>query len=206
MFRRNRPFGWVLLALCGFASVAPSVTAIPAGRGELCRRSAATVRVSVPPGALGASRFISSWYRVPLARARQIAEVAFRVSKAHQLDPYLVLAVIAVESSFRPDVVNRYGGAYGLMQIAVRVHARRVEAAGGRRRLFLITPNIRIGVALLAQYGARGVQSRLRHALWRYSGGEHGYARRVLRLRNALQRRAKAEHERFGPGRATEAL
>lgn len=187
MFRRNRPVGWVLLALCGFASVAPSVTAIPAVRRELCRRNAATVRVSVPPGALAASRFISSWYRVPPARARQIAEVAFRVSKEHRLDPYLVLAVIAVESSFRPDVVNRYGGAYGLMQIAVRVHRRRVEAAGGRRRLFLITPNIRIGVELLAQYGAR-IQSRLRHALWRYSGGEYGYAHRVLRLRKVLQR------------------
>ena len=99
----------------------------------------------------------------------------------------LVLAVIAVESSFRPRVVNPYGDAYGLMQIALRVHARRVAAVGGRQRLFLVAPNIRIGVALLAQYGA-GVRSGIRHALWRYSGGEYGYARKVLQLSALLQR------------------
>lgn len=144
-----------------------------------------------PPAVIGASRFIAERYRVPAVRARQITKVAFRVSRAHRVDPYLVLAVIAVESSFRPTVVNRHGAAYGLMQIAVRVHTRRVAAAGGRARLFLIRPNIRIGVALLVQYGAR-LQSGVRHALWRYSGGEYGYARRVLRLSAVLQRKARA--------------
>ncbi|MHB1826574.1 MAG: transglycosylase SLT domain-containing protein [Steroidobacteraceae bacterium] len=149
-----------------------------------------TVLANVPPGAVAASHFISSRYRVPPARARRIARVAFRVSREHRLDPYLVLAVIAVESSFRPHVVNLRGAAYGLMQIAVKVHERRVAAIGGRRRLFLIAPNIRIGVALLAQYGAR-VRSQVKHALWRYSGGAYGYAHKVLRLREALERRAQ---------------
>lgn len=194
MFLRNRPVGRSLSALFGLAMLAGSVTVRPAVGVLVCRPNPApvhvTVHATVPPGVVAASRFISSRYRVPSALARQIATVAFRVSREHQLNPYLVLAVIAVESSFRAHVVNPYGGAYGLMQIAVRVHERRVAAVGGRRRLFLIAPNIRIGVALLAQYGAQ-VRSQVRHALWRYSGGEYGYARKVLRLREALQRQAE---------------
>ncbi len=191
MFRRNRPVGRSLSALFVLAAAAACVTAHTAECVRIGWVPPVTVLPSVPPGAVAASHFISRRYRVPPARARQIARVAFRVSREHRLDPYLVLAVIAVESSFRPRVVNHYGGAYGLMQIAVGVHERRVAAVGGRKRLFLIAPNIRIGVALLAQYGARA-RSQVRHALWRYSGGEFGYARKVLRVREALQR--EAEH------------
>ena len=194
MFRRNRPVGRSLSALFVLAAATGCVTAHTAECVQIGLiapvTTCTTVRMSVPPGVVAATRFIANRYRVPPARARQIAKVAFRVSREHRLDPYLVLAVIAVESSFRPHVVNRYGGAYGLMQIAVRVHERRVAAVGGRRRLFRIAPNIRIGVALLAQYGAR-VRSQVRHALWRYSGGEFGYARKVLRLREALQSKAE---------------
>ncbi|EQD81255.1 Lytic transglycosylase catalytic [mine drainage metagenome] len=173
-----------------FASVVSSGVALPPGHQMLCRPNGAIVHVNALPRVAAVSQFISNRYQVPAALARQIAKVVFRVSQEHRLDPYLVLAVIAVESSFRPDVVNRYGGAYGLMQIAVRAHERRVAAVGGLRRLFLIAPNIRIGVALLAQYGAQ-VRSQVRHALWRYSGGEFGYARKVLRLREALQGKAQ---------------
>ena len=200
MFQGSRPVGWRLSVLFGLASMLWGATARPPVQGPLCRPSTAIVpvsmpivHVSVPSGVIAAARFISSRYRVPPAQAVEIAYATFRDSEAHQLNPYLVLAVIAVESSFRPYVVNRYGGAYGLMQIAVRVHERRVEEAGGARRLFMIAPNIRIGVALLAQYGAQA-RSNVRHALWRYSGGEHGYARRVLRLSAVLRRDAVTAH------------
>ena len=193
MFLRNRPVGWVLSALLGFAlgtasTMVRPARVIPQAEAEMVA-AVPVVAAHEPPAVIGASRFIAERYRVPAGRARQIAKIAFRVSREHRVDPYLVLAVIAVESSFRPHVVNRHGAAYGLMQIAVHVHARRVEAAGGRERLFLIRPNIRIGVALLVQYGAR-VRAGVRHALWRYSGGEYGYARKVLRLSAVLQRKA----------------
>ncbi|MGC8518792.1 MAG: transglycosylase SLT domain-containing protein [Steroidobacteraceae bacterium] len=146
--------------------------------------------LGITPAITGAARFIASHYRVSPARAFDIAETAFRVSREHHINPYLVLAVIAVESSFRPHVVNRYGGAYGLMQIAAQVHVQRVAAAGGLKKLVRIAPNIRLGVALLVRYGARGA-SRVRHALWRYSGGEYGYAERVLALSTRLRERAQ---------------
>lgn len=193
MFLRNRPVGWVLSALLGFAlgtasTMVRPARVIPQAEAEMAA-GAPVVAVHEPSAVIGASRFIAERYRVPAGRARQIAKVAFRVSRERRVNPYLVLAVIAVESSFRPHVVNPHGAAYGLMQIAVHVHARRVEAVGGRERLFLIRPNIRIGVALLVQYGAR-MRSGIRHALWRYSGGEYGYARKVLRLSEVLQRKA----------------
>ena len=198
-----RQDGRHLSVLIGFAilSLCATLRTVEGSSTAACLRTAACtpvglllqpviVRPAVPPGVLAVSRFISRRYRVGRRRARQIAATVFRVSKKNRLNPYLVLAVIAVESSFRPNVVNRYGGAYGLMQIAVRVHERRVAAVGGRGRLFQIAPNIRIGVALLAQYGARA-KAHIRHALWRYSVGEYGYARRVLTLQAALVRNAE---------------
>ena len=194
MFPRNRPVGRMVSALLGLIAMVSSTTmrhavCVPLERAATAVVYASTpvVYVTAPPGVIAAARFIARRYRVPVAQSCQIAEAVFRISEEHRINPYLVLAVIAVESSFRPHVVNPYGDAYGLMQIALRVHARRVAAVGGRQRLFLVAPNIRIGVALLAQYGA-GVRSGIRHALWRYSGGEYGYARKVLQLSALLQR------------------
>ena len=203
MFPRNRPIGWILSIVFVVAMAMMSVRIRPAVGAPVARAPLSTPMVvtvvapRLPAAVIGAARFIARIYRVPPVRARDIALAAFRVSQAHRLNPYLVLAVIAVESSFRPHVVNHYGGAYGLMQIAVRAHEKRVAQAGGLGRLFLITPNIRIGVALLAQYGARA-RARVRQALWRYSGGEYGYARKVLRLSAVLQRAAVFSRHAWG--------
>jgi soluble lytic murein transglycosylase-like protein len=190
MLLANRTCGWVLFGTIGAISVLGRGRLYPVVCTDPVMAKPAISHVSIAPAITGAARFIASDYRVSAARAFDIAETVFRISRASRINPYLVLAVIAVESSFRPHVVNPYGGAYGLMQIAVRVHERRVAAVGGPESLFRITPNIRLGVALLVQYGARGA-SRVKHALWRYSGGENGYAERVLALSTRLKERAQ---------------
>ena len=188
MLLANRSCGWVLVGTIGAISSLGRARLDPVVCTGPLRATPAISRQGSVPAITGAAKFIASHYRVSASRAFDIAETAFRVSHERSINPYLVLAVIAVESSFRPHVVNRYGGAYGLMQIAVRMHEQRVAAAGGVEKLFRIAPNIRLGVALLVQYGATGA-SRVRHALWRYSGGEDGYAERVLALSKQLKER-----------------
>ncbi len=190
MLLANRQCGWILFGMIGGISALGRARLYPVVCTEPGAARPAVSHVSIAPEINGAARFIARHYRVSAARAFDIAETVFRVSSERRINPYLVLAVIAVESSFRPHVVNRYGGAYGLMQIAVRVHERQVAAAGGRRKLFRIAPNIRLGVDLLVQYGARGA-AQVKHALWRYSGGEEGYAGRVLALSTRLRERVQ---------------
>jgi soluble lytic murein transglycosylase-like protein len=190
----NRPARWIFCALAGLVAAAIGARVHPAICVQFSRPKPAALHMSIPPPAVDTARFIARHYEVSPVRARQITDTVFRVSREHRINPYLVLAVIAIESSFRPRVINRRGDAYGLMQIEVRAHQWRVAAAGGRSRLFRVTSNIRIGVALLVRYGARaGARAgpRLKHALWRYSGGEFGYARRVLRLSALLQQKAQ---------------
>lgn len=47
-----------------------------------------------------AARFISEHYRVDREDASEIVEQAFISGKNHDVDPLLILAVIATESSF----------------------------------------------------------------------------------------------------------
>jgi len=137
------------------------------------------------------ARVIASKFHVLPSLARAISWNAFQVSRDYRVNPYLVLAVIGVESSFRPYSVNPNGMAYGLMQIVPAVHQTRVASVGGVSSIRSIAVNIRIGTAILAEYGARK-RNLVSHALWRYSGGERGYATKVLRLRKTLYRLERA--------------
>ena len=85
-----------------------------------------------------------------------------------------MLAVIAVESSFDRFAISVVG-AKGLMQVLPSQHRDRVL-----RTSDLTDPrtNVRIGSAILRDY-IRASGGDLEGALWRYSGGAKGYARRV---------------------------
>lgn len=54
--------------------------------------------------------------QAPPAMARDLRTLAAEAARRHGLDPDLVLAVIAVESAFKPDAVSPKG-AQGLMQL-----------------------------------------------------------------------------------------
>lgn len=99
-----------------------------------------------------------SWYQRlyhPLSHEAAIA----RHANAADLDPYLVAAVVNVESGFRPDVVSS-AGAVGLMQVKPSTAAAVARAAGigGRmdtRALSDPDTNLRIGTRYLAELVAR---------------------------------------------------
>lgn len=96
-----------------------------------------------------------------------------RYSAAHDLDPYLIAALIAQESTFTADVRSA-ANAYGLMQIVPstgRIYARRLNMR--RFSIGLLTtaePNLKLGTAyfadLVRQFGGA------HFALASYNAGE----------------------------------
>lgn len=95
-----------------------------------------------------------------------------KYSSQHNLDPYLVAALMAQESTFVPDIKS-HAGAYGLMQLMPptgRQYARKLKLRYSLRLLTTAEPNIRMGTMyfadLIRQFG--GVHL----ALASYNAGE----------------------------------
>ena len=110
---------------------------------------------------------------------KRFATLIEQHAKANNLDPALVKAVIAVESSFQPDAVSPKG-ALGLMQIIPATGAR-YGVVGDKKRSaerMLLDPaiNIRVGARYLRDLLALFAHD-LTLALAAYNAGEHAVYR-----------------------------
>ena len=136
------------------------------------------------------SSHIQRVYRVPEPKARRIVVEAVRNGQRHQLEPELILAIIAIESTFNERAVSR-AGARGLMQVMPRYHRDKVREIGGTQALFDPAKNIHTGSRILAKY-LNGQSGNLRRALLRYNGSLHmrrsPYADKVMRVYRDLRR------------------
>ena len=127
------------------------------------------VLVAVAVGAV----YGPTWYQRilhPLPYEQVIAKYA---SEA-KVDPYLVAAVINIESAFRPDVVSP-AGAVGLMQVKPSTAQAVAQAEGIKAKMTveaLSDPetNVRIGTIYLAELIAR-YDGNVGLALSAYNGG-----------------------------------
>jgi len=134
------------------------------------------------------SEFVARRYRVSQDAAFDLVTHAHRVGRQLQLDPLLIIAVIAVESRFNP-IAESGAGAKGLMQIIPKYHGDKLEEFGGEQAVFDPETNIQVGSKILREY--------LRHtgnlsvALQMYAGAlgdsEDQYTRKVLNERARLQ-------------------
>src|SRR5690606_21286616 len=101
----------------------------------------------------------------------------------------LVLAVIAVESSFNPKAQS-HKGAQGLMQVLTRVHREKFAPFGGTGNAFDPLVNMRVGTQILKQYLVRAGGS-VEGALKSYVGAallphDGGYGKKVLTERERI--------------------
>jgi soluble lytic murein transglycosylase-like protein len=113
-------------------------------------------------------------FRVSAADALTIAQAVLTEANRYSMSPVLLLSVMAVESGFDPRAVSTLG-ARGLMQVLPAAHPR---AFSNVKELDDPAINVRIGSSILRGYlDAAG--GDIDAALWRYSGGGKGYARRV---------------------------
>ena len=135
------------------------------------------------------SGHIQSKYRVSEAKARHIVQEAIENAERHRLDPELILALIAVESTFKERAVSRVG-ARGLMQVMAGAHAGKIREIGGSHQLFDPTKNIHVGSRILVKY-LNAHSGNLRRALLSYNGSlgtRSKFPDRVMRIYRDLQR------------------
>lgn len=135
------------------------------------------------------SQHIQNRYQVPSHRADAIVREAIHNGNRHQIAPELILAIIAVESTFKERAVSRCG-ARGLMQVMPSAHRRKIGEIGGFHELFDPAKNIHIGSRILVDY-IDDHDGNLRRALLGYNGSfssRSSFPERVMRIYRDLQR------------------
>lgn len=135
------------------------------------------------------SRHIQRKYKLPEHKANHIVREAIDNGKRHQVEPELILAIIAVESTFKERAVSRVG-ARGLMQVMPGAHTRTVGEIGGSHELFDPAKNIHVGSWILVKY-LDDHSGNLRRALLGYNGSlgtRSSFPDRVMRIYRDLRR------------------
>jgi hypothetical protein len=126
--------------------------------------------------------WISRRYNVAPEPISRLVQEAWAVGRRVNLEPTLVLAVMAIESGFNP-FAQSHVGAQGLMQVMTRVHQDKYEIFGGRNAAFDPVTNLRVGVQVLRECIQKA--GSLEGGLKYYVGAANlvddgGYAAKVL--------------------------
>ena len=135
------------------------------------------------------ARYLAQRYHVALEPVSRLVQEAWTVGALVNLDPTLILSVMAVESSFNPFAQSPVG-AQGLMQVMTKVHDDKYEAFGGSHAAFDPVTNLRVGVQVLKECIARngGLEAGLRAYVGAANSGEDGgYAAKVLAHQSLLR-------------------
>lgn len=133
--------------------------------------------------------WLSRKYRVAPEPLSRLVQEAWRVGELTKLDPTLILAVMAVESSFNPFAQSPVG-AQGLMQVMTKIHDDKYEPFGGSHAAFDPVTNLRVGVLVLKECIARAgsLEAGLRYYVGAANSGEDGgYAMKVLVEQNQIR-------------------
>lgn len=167
----------------------------------LAERDAVMRATAADPGQLGreqaaVANWLSRRYRVAPEPVSRLVEEAWSVGQRARLDPTLILAIMAIESSFNPFAQSPVG-AQGLMQVMTRVHDDKYEAFGGNHAAFDPVTNLRVGVQVLKECIARA--GSLEGGLRYYVGAANltddgGYAGKVLAEQAHLKQVAAGRH------------
>ena len=151
-------------------------------------RTTAASPSDLPKQQAAVAYWLSKKYRVAAEPLSVLVAEAYGIGKRTKIDPTLILAIMAVESSFNPFAQSQVG-AQGLMQVMTRVHGDKYESAGGTLTAFDPVTNMRVGVKVLQECITRA--GSLEGGLRYYVGAANleddgGYASKVM-----------AEHERL---------
>lgn len=133
--------------------------------------------------------WLSRKYRVAPEPVSRLVQEAWSVGQKAGLDPTLILAIMAVESSFNPFAQSSVG-AQGLMQVMTKVHNDKYEAFGGNHAAFDPVTNLRVGVQVLKECISRagGLEAGLRFYVGAANlADDGGYASKVLNEQRALR-------------------
>lgn len=145
-------------------------------------RAVAADPKALPRQQAAVAMWLAKRYKVAPEPISRLVQEAWVVGQRARVEPTLILAIIAVESSFNPFAQSSVG-AQGLMQVMTRVHDEKYQAFGGSLAAFDPITNLRVGVQVLKECIRRGgsIEEGLRY----YVGAANlpddgGYAGRVL--------------------------
>lgn len=143
--------------------------------------------------------YLAKRYRVSSEVLERFIRHAYAAGQMTKLDPLLILAVMAVESSFNP-IAESGMGAKGLMQVIPEYHQDKLKSPhGGMLNILDPETNILLGAKVLREYASKTGEDYVA-ALGLYGGigpaPSSPYASKVLTererieefLRRALQR------------------
>lgn len=134
-------------------------------------------------------QYLSRRYRVADEAVSRLVAEAYRAGEHNGVDPLLILAVMAIESSMNPFAESSVG-AQGLMQVMTRVHTDKFQSHGGDHAALDPIANIHVGSMILKDLIRRG--GSVERGLQLYVGAgnlpdDGGYAARVLGERSRIQ-------------------
>ena len=132
--------------------------------------------------------YIARKYRIAHKAAGVLIQNVFQVAEEFNLDPQLILAVIAIESRYNPFAESAVG-AQGLMQVMTRVHKDKFEQfADGPDAALNPLANIQVGSQILRDCIKRrgSVQGGLACYVGATGPGDGGYGTKVLAERRRI--------------------
>ena len=145
-------------------------------------RATATDPRDLPKQQAAVTYWLSKKYKVAAEPLGALVAEAYEIGQRTKLDPTLILAIMAIESSFNPFAQSPVG-AQGLMQVMTSVHTDKYENFGGQFAAFDPVTNLRVGVKVLQECITRAgsVEGGLRF----YVGAgnleaDGGYASKVM--------------------------
>ena len=154
---------------------------MPVELGAIERATASNPK-DLPKEQAAVAYWLSKKYRVAPEPLSALVAEAYETGARTKIDPTLILAIMAIESSFNPFAQSSVG-AQGLMQVMTRVHTDTYENFGGHFAAFDPVTNLRVGVKVLQECIARAgsVEGGLRY----YVGAANlpddgGYTAKVL--------------------------
>lgn len=132
--------------------------------------------------------YLARKYRIASSVAGALVNTAFVVAREMDLDPQLILAVIAIESRYNP-YAESHVGAQGLMQVMTRVHKDKfTEFSDGTIAALHPIANMRVGSRILRDCIDR--RGSIERGLACYVGAtgpkDGGYGAKVLAERRRI--------------------
>jgi len=170
-------------------------------------RATATDPRDLPKQQANLAYWLSKKYRVAPEPLSALVSEAYDLGPDNQIEPTLILAVMAVESGFNPFAQSNVG-AQGLMQVMTKVHEQKYQGFGGTLAAFDPVANVRVGVSVLKECINRA--GSLEGGLKLYVGAgnlkdDQGYTAKVLAENARLQQVAKGVKVPINPPPATAA-
>ena len=156
-------------------------------------RATATDPRDLPKQQANLAYWLSKKYRVAPEPLSALVSEAYDVGPDNNIEPTLILAVMAIESGFNP-FAQSHVGAQGLMQVMTKVHEQKYQGFGGALAAFDPVANVRVGVNVLKECITRA--GSLEGGLKLYVGAgnmkdDQGYAAKVMAENARLQQVAK---------------